>query len=146
VHDRVWLGEQYWANPMEDWRVAGGRTECLRGGPNRNVALLTHALTGRPAGFEMSVRLGKLGPGEGSAGFRIGIKDETDDYRAAALRGRGLSAGMTTAGQTFIGAPPDIKVKRPPLPKEVTLTLTGQTDRTEGPADARSVRRTDAIT
>ena len=23
--DRVWIGPEYWANPMEDWRVAGGR-------------------------------------------------------------------------------------------------------------------------
>ena len=38
--DRVWLGEAYWANPMEDWRVEDGRAVCL-GGADRNVALLT---------------------------------------------------------------------------------------------------------
>ena len=26
--DRVWLGAEYWANPLQDWRVAGGRIEC----------------------------------------------------------------------------------------------------------------------
>ncbi len=26
-HDRVWLGASYWANPMEDWRIADGRAD-----------------------------------------------------------------------------------------------------------------------
>jgi hypothetical protein len=26
-HDRVWLGPEYWANPLQDWRIAGGRAE-----------------------------------------------------------------------------------------------------------------------
>src|SRR5438552_18628870 len=28
-HDRVWLGPEYWANPLQDWRLAGGRIECV---------------------------------------------------------------------------------------------------------------------
>jgi alkaline phosphatase D len=25
THDRVWLGENVWANPMEDWRLSRAR-------------------------------------------------------------------------------------------------------------------------
>ena len=45
THDRVWLGENFWANPMENWRVADGAAECQSFGGNRNVHLLTHQLT-----------------------------------------------------------------------------------------------------
>ena len=44
THDRVWLGEDYWANPMEDWAVRDGKMVCLRNGANRNVHLLTVGL------------------------------------------------------------------------------------------------------
>src|SRR5688572_28826576 len=26
--DRLWLGPEYWANPLQDWRIANGRIEC----------------------------------------------------------------------------------------------------------------------
>src|ERR1041384_2120816 len=29
--DRVWLGPEYWANPLQDWRVAGGGVAGIRG-------------------------------------------------------------------------------------------------------------------
>src|SRR6266478_4803311 len=47
-HDRVWLGPEYWANPLQDWRVAGGRIECIKAAPNRNVNLLTRQLAEEP--------------------------------------------------------------------------------------------------
>ena len=60
THDRIWLGEDYWANPMEDWAVRDGKMVCLRNGPNRNVHLLTFGLvTDDPkASFQSSVILG----------------------------------------------------------------------------------------
>jgi len=45
---------------------------------------------------------GDKGKSAGSAGFRIGARDEIDDYRAAALRGRGLDCGVTSDGQFFL--------------------------------------------
>jgi hypothetical protein len=35
THDRVWLGGDYWANPMEDWQIADGGAECHSLGGNR---------------------------------------------------------------------------------------------------------------
>src|SRR5437660_4438424 len=35
--EQVWLGPEYWANRLQDWRVANGRIECVAagGGPQR---------------------------------------------------------------------------------------------------------------
>jgi len=54
--DRVWIGPEYWANPMEDWRVAGGRLECTRAGANRNVHVLTRQMAPRVEPMAMIVR------------------------------------------------------------------------------------------
>ena len=122
VYDRVWAGEDYWANPMEDWTVRDGRIVCVRSGVNRNVQLLTYGLSERTAHFTMSVRLGmeKGSPKNGSAGFSIGIIDqETRDPRAGLLFGKGLVAGVKANGTLFIGK----KLAEDALPKldEVTL-------------------------
>ena len=60
VHNRVWVGQDYWANPMEDWIVEDGKLACIRGGANRNVHLLTYGLSEKKpnAPFSISVRLG----------------------------------------------------------------------------------------
>jgi alkaline phosphatase D len=105
VHDRIWLGSQLWANPMEDWRVQGGRLECVGGGPNRNVHVLTRQLGTRDGTLAMRVRVGRIddGAARGSAGFRLGIRDEIDDYRSRLLYGKGLNAGLSTDGALFVG-------------------------------------------
>jgi alkaline phosphatase D len=110
THDRVWLGADYWANPMEDWRVNDGRLECVRGGANRNVHLLTHRLGEQPGELSLSVRLGLLGSGaqQGSAGFAVGVLDrETKNPMSSLLFGDGLPAGITSDGRLFIGNAPD---------------------------------------
>ncbi len=125
--DRVWIGADYWANPMEDWSLKDGRLLC-RGGGNRNVALLTRSLTGNGP-FEISVRFGQLQQGEasGTAGLRLGIRDEIDDHRAAALRGKGLDVGVDTRARSlFIG-----KTSGGALPEsgplnDWTLTISGK--------------------
>ena len=27
--ERTWLGPEFWANPLQDWKVTSGRIECL---------------------------------------------------------------------------------------------------------------------
>lgn len=104
---RPWIGAEYWANPLQDWRLAGGRLECFVSGAGRNVQILTHQLGKANAAFSASVRLGRLRPegpiDAGWAGFRIGISGPVDDYRYAAIHGRGLDAGITTSGKLFLG-------------------------------------------
>src|SRR4051794_28074915 len=72
--DQIWLGPEYWANRLQDWRVANGRIECTTGGGDRNVALLTHELAARPQAFETRVKLGHLAGKDGYAGIRVGMK------------------------------------------------------------------------
>ncbi|HEV7224306.1 MAG TPA: alkaline phosphatase D family protein, partial [Pirellulales bacterium] len=114
ANDRVWLGAEYWANPLQDWRIANGRVECVKAAPNRNVHLLTRRLGQQPGGLQMSVRLGRVGgplrgtnsgAGKGSAGFRIGIRGPLADYRNSLIYGQGLDAGITADGRLFMGKP-----------------------------------------
>ncbi|MBN2613700.1 MAG: alkaline phosphatase D family protein [Bacteroidales bacterium] len=104
---RVWLGPDYWSNPLQDWQLKNGRIECITSGGDRNVYLLTHELDKNVGAFKMSVRLGQLDLNEileeGWVGFKIGVKGEFDDYRDNAVRGIGLGVGMTTKGRLFIG-------------------------------------------
>ena len=107
THDRVWLGEDYWANPMEDWLVREGRIVCVRNGANRNVHLLTHGLNSDSlsASFVLSVRMGvEEKTKRGSAGFLVGVIDlESRDPRASLLMGKGMAIGVKTNGKLFIG-------------------------------------------
>src|SRR5579863_831066 len=106
--ERPWPGPEYWTNPLQDWRICDGRLECVGAGGDRNVFLLTHDVAAREGNLAMSVRLGQLEGGaqkldQGFAGFRLGVKSFVDDYRARAVHGRGMNAGVTVDGQLFIG-------------------------------------------
>ncbi len=106
--DRVWLGPDYWANPLQDWRVQQGRIECITAAMDRNVHLLTRQLKKGKGELRMSVRLGRveggpIGRGAGGAGFRLGIQGPLGDYRNALFYGTGINAGLTAHGGLFIG-------------------------------------------
>ncbi len=106
--DRIWIGPDYWANPQQDWRIDGGRLECVKSAPNRNIHLLTRQLGEKQGDLQMRVRVGAIGKGllskgRGSAGFRIGITGPLREYRNSLIFGTGLDAGLTTEGVLFIG-------------------------------------------
>ncbi|WP_017445179.1 alkaline phosphatase D family protein [Gayadomonas joobiniege] len=96
THNRVFLGGQYWANPMEDWRIKDGAAECIYGGGNRTVHCLTHQLSEPEKGFEMSVLIEqkKTGLNDGGAGFRLGARSELNEYRSNAFVQTGLDMGI----------------------------------------------------
>lgn len=102
--DRVWIGAQFWANPMEDWQIINGSAECTNTGGDRNVHLLTHQLTDNTKPFFMSVitRQVERTGAEGGAGFRIGISAEIDDHRAHAFAKNGIDAGVQ-GNEVFVG-------------------------------------------
>ena len=104
---RPWIGSEYWANPLQDWRIADGRLECIVSGANRNVHLLTHQLGPESGDLHMSVRLGRLDTDDtldaGLVGFLLGVRGPLDDYRNNLLHGRGIPAGLTTTGELVIG-------------------------------------------
>ena len=116
VADRVWVGPEYWANRLQDWRVSNGRLECVEGRaskPMRAVHLLTHTLAERPGAFDLTVRTGLIKeegtavPQSAATGFLIGAGGGLD-CRAAALihhswgPNAGLFAGIDANGFLFV--------------------------------------------
>lgn len=113
--DRPWLGEDFWANPMQDWQVHEGRAECLAAKPNRNIHVLTRELADKRGDLHMSVTISRVGggkisgDGKGSAGFKIGIlgtlRDypELRDYRNNLAFSSGWDVGFTATGSLFFG-------------------------------------------
>ncbi|GAB4419203.1 MAG: hypothetical protein OHK0039_31390 [Bacteroidia bacterium] len=108
--ERVFLGPDYWANPLQDWHVRNGRIECRISSLDRNVHLLTGDLAAGAGTLDMQVVLGFLQHDTVRArhnwiGFRIGALGPFDDYRSHAVFGRGLDLGITAHGELFIGSP-----------------------------------------
>jgi hypothetical protein len=130
-HDRVWLGPEYWAGPLQDWRVTNGRAELVNPAPGRHVHLLTHQLGARKGGFRVGVKLGRVNgtfaEGQGSAGFTLGAQGPLREYRNNALFGKGLDCGITAQGAMFIGP---ITMARPGAAnlrgRECQLFVTGE--------------------
>ena len=113
--ERTWVGPEFWANRLQDWRIADGRLECVEGSarkPMRTVHLLTQQLGAKKGNLEMGVITGQIDesspvPPDAKTGFLIGI-GKGMDYRAAALvhhstgPGAGLFAGIDGKGNVFI--------------------------------------------
>lgn len=105
---RPWPGPEYWSNPLQDWRVAGGRMELVNGGAGRNVHLLTRELANRAGRLESAVRVAIPAGGRGTeAGFWVGVQGPLGEYRNNAIHGKGLKAGVSRDGRLFLegGAP-----------------------------------------
>jgi hypothetical protein len=125
----VWLGEEFWANPMEDWRVENGAACCQTTGGDRNVQLLTHQMARPEAGFAMSVRVERLESGsrDGGAGFRIGIRSDVGDFRSNCFAKGGLRAGLIGGRLVLGGESGALQVASAPGAVELRL------ERGEGP-------------
>jgi alkaline phosphatase D len=126
--DRIWLGPEYWANPLQDWRVASGRIECTNAALDRNVHVLTRQLADRSGTLDMRVRVGSLGSGlvatVGSVGFRIGAQGPLLEYRNSLIFGRGLEAGISEDGSIFVG---DVRSAKPvSIPNDTELRLVAE--------------------
>ena len=104
THDRVWLGGEYWANPMEDWRIVDGAAECQSMGGNRSIHSLTHQITKPAKGFAMSVQVAQVEAKgkDAGAGFRIGVRSEINEHRSNCFVGKGVNAGVAE-GQLQLG-------------------------------------------
>jgi alkaline phosphatase D len=112
VPNRRWVGADYWANRLQDWRVTGGRLEAVGQGPLRTVHLLTRRVGSGSGDVAMTVTIGlpsiasDSAVGEG-AGFLLGAGRGLD-YRAASLihhspgPGAGLYGGIDRGGHLFL--------------------------------------------
>jgi alkaline phosphatase D len=92
---RVWLGNEYWANRLQDWQAEGGRIVCVAdktGEEVRTAALLTRELKAEGAA-SIEAEVSGTGAAEGFAGFLIGAGAGKLDWRAAALVQRASGEG-----------------------------------------------------
>ena len=126
THDRVFLGGDCWANPMEDWTVTDGAAQCNSFGGNRNVHLLTHQLTNADGGFEMSVVISRIDvkKNELGAGFKIGIRSDINEYRSNAFARNGIAAGVVD-GKLIVGKKSKA-LEGLKKPQKMTLRLSGK--------------------
>ena len=61
--ERIWVGPDFYANRLQDWRLRDGRIESIEGGaakPMRTLHLLTRALSESAGTMTMSVRTGAI--------------------------------------------------------------------------------------
>ena len=94
--ERVWTGPEFWARPLEGWRVTQGRVESapkFEGGRDysgQSLHLLTHFLNDKNADFTAEVIIGipKEETELKSGGFRLGIRSDQSDPRSAIFRWR----------------------------------------------------------
>ena len=131
TNDRVWLGESFWANPMEDWRVEDGAAEVQTGGGDRNIHLITHRLEGEQGRFRMSVRCRRVEAGErdGGAGFRIGVRNRIDDHRSNCFaRGVGVDAGLVDGRLVLGGARAEAADGDAVAAEGIIMVLEGRTE------------------
>jgi alkaline phosphatase D len=125
-HNRVWLGEEFWANPMEDWRIVDGAAECVSSAGGRNVHWITRRITDPQADFEVSVVVHRVESNEidGGAGFRLGVLSDIQEHRSSCFAKGGIAAGIRN-GQLLINRQ-QIPFDADPSATEVKLTLSGK--------------------
>ena len=105
INDRIWVNQDFWTIPIEDWRVNEGRLECVGSRKNMKTVVLSHVLLDE-GNFLINLRMGILNKADnnGSAGLIIGLQDDTDmDIRSLAHFGTGLNAGVNTDMHFFLG-------------------------------------------
>jgi phosphodiesterase/alkaline phosphatase D-like protein len=125
--DMPWIGEELWANRLQDWQIQNGTLKCNITGKNRSVALLTHKMIDS---FIMTatVQFNNLTPTPGIIGFEIGRKGSVDDYRSAAIYGAGISVGINKKGQLVIGEEmSEILILPGELSQQIELKVTANT-------------------
>ncbi len=104
---RIWIGPEYWSNPLQDWQISHGELVCLVSKKNRNVHHLTRKMDSLTGSLKMQVNIKVFNTevsdkGKNWVGFSIGSKGEFNDYRDSAIFGKGLNLGVTTNGNLFI--------------------------------------------
>ncbi|MHC4822492.1 MAG: alkaline phosphatase D family protein [Planctomycetota bacterium] len=95
VPDRTWIGPEYWANRLQDWRLHGGELQCVEASgryPLRTLMLLTEEV--RPGDGDLVLRVETFpvdsdsavaeAPPRGWSGFLLGAGNAQVDYRISA--------------------------------------------------------------
>jgi len=105
ISDRIWIGEDFWSVPLEDWRIQNGRIEFIGEAQHSACSVLPYTFGKNEGSFIIKVEMGVLDRGQntGAAGLTIGSQAlEEEDVRAAVFFGSGINAGVNTEGYAFI--------------------------------------------
>lgn len=106
----IFIGHEYWANRLQDWRIDNGRLVCIGGRlPLRTVHILTCYTNPNDEKFVMEIEAGASGGSDSLnedafCGFLIACGGNLD-YKARALihlgsgNNGGLIAGITKSGE-----------------------------------------------
>lgn len=105
--DMEWVGPEYWGNRLQDWHIQSGKAICQISAPNRTLHNLTTQITASNGSFQSSVKIKFINAEAPKSsnyhvGFRIGAKGPFEDYRSAAVFGKGIDIGITPEGKIFI--------------------------------------------
>jgi len=141
--NRTWVGPDFWANRLQDWKLEDGKLVCLNEtNPMRTVHVLTTTLSDRKGTFEASVEINmkELLSNNASAGMLLGA-GPGQDYRQAALihhsygKNGGLYVNVSASGVLSIhdfgesnSSIYEIELDKKPYEDIVTLTIMANID------------------
>ena len=74
VHDRIWIAEDFWTVPLEDWRIHDGRIEFTGKGQQSTCTVLPYTMDKNEKSFLIRMDMGLIEKSinNGSAGLIIG--------------------------------------------------------------------------
>ena len=105
--DMDWAGPGYWGNRLQDWQIKDGKLVSLFRGPDRTLHSLSTQIGNSRNRFISRLDLaisGDLSTSKANRiGFLLGAKSWVRDYRASAVKGKGLKVGINGEGFLFIG-------------------------------------------
>ena len=141
--DRTWIGPDFWANRLQDWKLENGKLVCLNEtNPIRTVHALTANLMDKKGTFEASVeiKMKELLANNASAGMLLGA-GPGQDYRQAALihhsygKNGGLYISISASGMLSFhdfgeanSSIHELDLGRNPFENKVTLEVFGKID------------------
>ncbi len=129
VNNRVWIGEEFWAVPLEDWLIENDRIEFIGSYTNSRVNVLTGRLNGA-GDLYLSFRFGILenGSAPGKTGVRLAMSDHTDNgYKSLCYHGKGIDIGVNTSGKLFINQE-EVELPSGFVYSEMTMTIQAKSD------------------
>lgn len=100
---RIWIGPEYWANPLQNWRTENGEV-VAKAAAGRTLHLLTHQIVDG-GGFrtEAELRLSRKGSEPTWAGFVFGVRGTLPGYQSALVHQQpGVEAGVRSDGRLFV--------------------------------------------
>lgn len=112
--ERIWIGPQFWANRLQDWRLHEGRFECVEQAarfPLRTLMMLDQEVVAGDGSLHLEMTTGAMDDvasdqaARGFRGFLIGAGGSHVDYRISAqvhhrpAADGGLLATVDTQGQ-----------------------------------------------